>query len=121
MVSRQVASLKQRMHSMSPRPRRSSSSARSVAAALRLSFSTAGSAGIVPSIVAAMVLISSRANERVKQIRGLSNRHQREETGAFFAEGARLVEEAMAARSGMELAVVAPERITSSEQRLVAK
>ena len=67
-----------------------------------------------------MVLISSRANERVKQVRSLGNRRQREETGAFFAEGARLIEAALAHGATIDLAVVAPERLAANEQSLVA-
>src|SRR3990172_2762929 len=66
-----------------------------------------------------MALISSRSNERVKQVRALGSKRERDESGVFFAEGLHLLR--MAAETGaiIEQVVVAPERLTPEEQRLV--
>jgi len=66
-----------------------------------------------------MVLISSRANERVKQVRALANRRERDSRGVFFAEGARLVKAALDNGAEIEQAVVAPERFSEEEGRLL--
>src|SRR5687767_2791072 len=58
-----------------------------------------------------MVLISSRANERVKQVRALQDRKARDQTGTFFAEGARVLRTALETRAVIELAVVCNERL----------
>ena len=42
-----------------------------------------------------MMMITSQSNARVKQIRGLHNRREREQTGLFFIEGIRIVAEAV--------------------------
>ena len=55
------------------------------------------------------MLISSLSNPRVKQIRALRQRKEREATGLFFAEGIRIVTEAAQLHAGIETLVVAPE------------
>ena len=64
-----------------------------------------------------MPLISSRANARVKAIRALRNRREREAADAFFAESHRLVAEALRAGAEVEAVVVVPERVTSGNER----
>ena len=66
-----------------------------------------------------MPLITSRANDRVKAIRALRNRRERDRTATFFAEGARLVRAALDNDAGVELVVVAPERLAADERDLV--
>lgn len=65
------------------------------------------------------MLISSRANERVKQVRALANRRERDSRGVFFAEGERLVRAAVENRASIEQVVVAPERLTETERSLL--
>lgn len=56
-----------------------------------------------------MAPISSLSNARIKQIRALRNRKEREHTGLFFIEGLRAVSEAVQLRADIETLVVAPE------------
>jgi TrmH family RNA methyltransferase len=57
--------------------------------------------------------ITSRHNPRIKQIRALQARKERERTRLFFVDGARAVAEAVQARRRIELLVVAPDRLTT--------
>lgn len=57
--------------------------------------------------------ITSLQNPRIKAIRALSQRKRRQETGLFFAEGIRLVGEAVQNRANVETLVVAPELLRS--------
>jgi TrmH family RNA methyltransferase len=67
------------------------------------------------------MLISSHSNARVKQIRGLLQRQERERTGLFFVEGIRIVAEALQTRAPLVQLVVAPALLTSAfAQELVA-
>ncbi len=66
-----------------------------------------------------MALISSRANERVKQVRALRNRRERDATASFFAEGAQVVAAAIDAGADIEQAVAAPERLSRREAPLL--
>ncbi len=59
-----------------------------------------------------MILTSSQ-NPRIKGIRALSQRRKRQETGLFFAEGIRLVGEAVQTGVDIETLVVAPELLRS--------
>jgi TrmH family RNA methyltransferase len=61
------------------------------------------------------VLISSRANERVKAIRGLQDRRARDQTGTFFAEGHRVLGAALAAGAVIEQGVVCEERLSPDD------
>src|SRR5438105_2272645 len=56
-------------------------------------------------------IISSRNNPRIKQIRGLRMRKERERTGLFFAAGAHLVAEAAHAQADIRTLVVAPDLV----------
>ncbi|MXY98486.1 MAG: RNA methyltransferase [Gemmatimonadetes bacterium] len=57
--------------------------------------------------------ITSTGNPRIKAIRALSQRKRRQETGLFFAEGIRLVGEAVQTGADVETLVVAPELLRS--------
>ncbi len=63
------------------------------------------------------MLISSQANARVKQIRSLRHRQERERTGLFFIEGIRIVAEAVQMRAEIETLIVAPELLKSEFAR----
>jgi RNA methyltransferase, TrmH family len=64
-------------------------------------------------------MITSRANEHVKDIRALRNRRRRDEAGVFFAEGSRLLRAALDRGEVIEEAVVALERLTAAEAAVV--
>ncbi len=57
--------------------------------------------------------ISSPANPAIKRIRSLRQRKQREKTGLFFAEGIRIVTEAVQVRAPVEALVIAPDLLES--------
>jgi RNA methyltransferase, TrmH family len=59
------------------------------------------------------MLISSLSNPRVKQIRALRQRKEREATRLYFVEGIRIVTEAAQLHAGIETLVVAPELLKS--------
>ena len=65
------------------------------------------------------MIISSRANERVKSVRALRDKKERDRTGAFFAEGERLLRAALDTGAEIETVVCAPERLTESERAVV--
>jgi TrmH family RNA methyltransferase len=65
------------------------------------------------------MIISSRQNDRVKSVRALRERKEREATGAFFAEGERLLRAALQTGAAFQLVVLAPDRLTRSEAELV--
>ncbi len=58
--------------------------------------------------------ISSQSNPRIKQIRALRHRKEREQTGLAFIEGIRIVAEAAALPDTIETLVVAPELLSSA-------
>jgi TrmH family RNA methyltransferase len=70
-------------------------------------------------VAASMTLISSRQNDRVKAIRALRDKKERDASGAFFAEGERLLRAGLQTGAAFELVVLAPERLTKSEAALV--
>ena len=57
--------------------------------------------------------LTSPRNTRLKSIHALSQRRKRQETGLYFAEGIRLVGEAVQTRAEIETLVVAPELLSS--------
>jgi TrmH family RNA methyltransferase len=57
--------------------------------------------------------ITSQSNTRIKEIRSLHNRQERERTGLFFIEGIRIVVEAVQAGAQIETLVVAPDLLKS--------
>ena len=69
-------------------------------------------------------LISSRHNAHIKQIRHLFNRRERERTGLFFADGLRVVAEAIAAGAEIETLIVVPElldKVKSKDADLIRR
>jgi TrmH family RNA methyltransferase len=63
------------------------------------------------------VIISSVQNPRVKQIRALASRKERDQTGLLFVDGLHLVLEAVQTGAPIEYLVVAPELIRSPRAR----
>lgn len=60
------------------------------------------------------MLITSRNNPAIKQIRSLRQRKERAASGQFYIEGIRLVAEALQLGAAVESLVVAPELLTSA-------
>jgi RNA methyltransferase, TrmH family len=58
--------------------------------------------------------ITSTSNTHIKRIRALRSRKERALTGLFFAEGLRVVREAMSAPGAVELLIVAPELLAGA-------
>ena len=65
------------------------------------------------------MIISSRQNERIKSIRALRERKERDATGSFFAEGERILRAALQTGAAFQTVVLAPDRLTRSEAGLV--
>lgn len=59
-------------------------------------------------------MITSTANEQVKQIRKLRERKYRAETGTFYIEGIRIVREAMERPDRIKTLIVAPDLLQST-------
>lgn len=59
------------------------------------------------------MIISSHTNFRIKQIRNLRNRQERERSGLFFIEGIRPVAEAIQMKAEIEALVIAPDLLRS--------
>jgi TrmH family RNA methyltransferase len=66
------------------------------------------------------MLITSRTNPKIKEIRRLFNRRHRQQAGLFFAEGLQLVQEAIAMQADISLLVLAPELLDEERAREVA-
>jgi TrmH family RNA methyltransferase len=66
-----------------------------------------------------VAVISSRSNDRVKAIRALREKRERDVNGTFFAEGRRLLQAALQTGAVIEEVVLAPERLDNAEARLV--
>jgi TrmH family RNA methyltransferase len=66
----------------------------------------------------APLVITSRANERVKQIRALRDKRARDATGTFFAEGRRLLQAAVNTGAVIEQLLVVPERLDEADAAL---
>ena len=58
-------------------------------------------------------MITSHANERIKQFRKLGERKERQKTGLFTIEGLRIVAEAVEQQAEIELLLVSPELLIS--------
>ena len=58
-------------------------------------------------------MITSSANDRIKQIRKLQERKERLESGLFYLEGLRIVGEAVESGAAIDTLVVAPELLKS--------
>jgi TrmH family RNA methyltransferase len=67
------------------------------------------------------VVVSSRSNSAVKSIRALRQRKAREETGLFFAEGIRIVGEALGVEADVRTVVAAPRLLSSDYGQLIAQ
>ena len=65
------------------------------------------------------MLITSRANPHIKQIKLLFHRRDREETGLFFAEGFQLISEAFATEAEIETLIVARELLSGEQEAFV--
>lgn len=63
------------------------------------------------------MVISSKANSTVKQIRALRHRGDRDREGVFFAEGIRIVGEAVALEAPIRQCIVAPDLLESDFAR----
>jgi RNA methyltransferase, TrmH family len=63
------------------------------------------------------MIISSRANPTIKEIRSLRERKHREESGLFLVEGIRIVGEAVQAGAPVEQLIVAPDLLASEFAR----
>jgi RNA methyltransferase, TrmH family len=68
---------------------------------------------VSPMIKRAPLLIASRNNPRVKAIRDLRQRKERESSGLFFVDGIQLVAAAIQLGAEIETLVVAPDLLTS--------
>ncbi len=67
-------------------------------------------------------MITSTANERIKQVRKLRDRKSRNELGQFYVEGLRILGEAIQQNADIELIIVSPELLESAfGHDLVAK
>src|SRR5919202_6230307 len=60
-----------------------------------------------------MAPISSLTNARVKQIRRLRSRKERERTGTFYVEGIRIVAQAVQSGATVEMGVVSADLLSS--------
>ena len=63
------------------------------------------------------MLISSRTNPTIKQIRSLRERKEREHSGQFFIEGIRLVIEAAQQGADIQMLIIAPDLLKSDVAR----
>ena len=64
-----------------------------------------------------MIPIAGLSNPQIKAIRALRHRDARERTGLFFAEGLRIVTEALEVRARIETLIVAPSLLRSESAR----
>jgi TrmH family RNA methyltransferase len=67
-----------------------------------------------------MPVVSSRSNDRIKAIRALREKKERDATGTFFAEGRRLLQAALQTGAVFEQVVLASERLDDDEADLAA-
>ncbi len=66
------------------------------------------------------MLITSRQNPKIKEVRSLSVRKYRDRTGLFLVEGLQLVAEAAHMRAGISTLIVAPELLDEDTEGEVA-
>src|SRR4051812_21526211 len=69
----------------------------------------------VTSTTPGWMLITSRANPRVKALRALRERSERSATGLFMAEGAVVIRAAIAAAAEIETLIVVPSRMSAED------
>lgn len=67
-----------------------------------------------------MAMITSSANPRIKQIRKLRERKERQASGLFYGEGLRLVAEAVEQSASIDTLIIAPDLLTSQFGRELA-
>jgi RNA methyltransferase, TrmH family len=65
------------------------------------------------------MLITSRANERVKTVKALKDRRERDATGTFFAEGHRVLRAGIETGATIDQIVAAPDRLDGDEAQLL--
>jgi TrmH family RNA methyltransferase len=65
-----------------------------------------------------MTIVSSRSNDRIKAIRALREKKERDASGTFFAEGYRLLKAALQTGAVFEQVVLAPDRLDDDEADL---
>jgi TrmH family RNA methyltransferase len=65
-----------------------------------------------------MTIVSSRSNDRIKAIRALREKKERDASGTFFAEGRRLLSAALQTGAVFEQVVLAPDRLDDAEADL---
>ncbi|HEX2979942.1 MAG TPA: RNA methyltransferase, partial [Anaerolineaceae bacterium] len=68
-----------------------------------------------------MELITSSANPKIKRIRKLRERKEREQAGVAYIEGLRIVGEALYAQVDFDSVITAPELLTSEYGRDLAQ
>jgi TrmH family RNA methyltransferase len=68
-----------------------------------------------------MAEISSLSNPQVKYLRALRSRHERERTGTYYIEGARIVAQAIEAGAAIDLGVISPELIAGEHAHKVVE
>ena len=64
-------------------------------------------------------MITSTQNEKIKNIRKLRGRKERDQSGLFFAEGIRIVTEAVQLGTNLEAIIFSPELLTSTLGRQI--
>jgi RNA methyltransferase, TrmH family len=64
------------------------------------------------------MIISSRSNERIKAVRALREKKERDATDTFFAEGWRVLQAALQTGAVFEEVVLAPDRLDEAEAEL---
>ena len=64
------------------------------------------------------MVVQSRSNSRVKAIRRLRLRKERERTGLFFIEGIRMVAAALELRAPIQSLILTPEMLGQDVHRL---
>ena len=65
------------------------------------------------------MLITSRDNPKIKDIRKLTGRKEREKTGAFFIEGTWMVAQAMEADADIELLIICPDLLEDQSRSII--
>jgi TrmH family RNA methyltransferase len=64
------------------------------------------------------MIVSSRSNDRIKTIRALREKKERDATGTFFAEGRKVLSAALQTGAVFEQVVLAPDRLDDDEADL---
>lgn len=67
------------------------------------------------------MIVSSRSNRAIREMRALRHRKERDESGLFFVEGIRIVAEAVDTGAAMDRCVIAPRLLTSEFARTLVE